>query len=1003
MLGLGFAAQAARPAHALPSLPSLPPTPFHNTAWRVAQGAPADVWALAQARDGYLWLATGFGLYRFDGERFERLEPPAPGRFLSQNMTALSLLDDGQAWIGYFDGGASRLQGGRLQHFGASEGFPPGAVIRFERDAEGALWAATYGGLARFDGRRWHVVGADWGYPAARADWLLRDSRGVLWVAEGERMLRLPPGARRFEATGIDSAPAAVLAESPSGEIWLSDRRGGTRAVARAGGAPLHAPTPPALRALVARRMSFARDGSLWLSLTDARGAARVVLDAAQAPMLERFRRADGLASDYTAPVLEDKEGNVWIGSNLGINRYRHRNVMALPVQPGAEAGEVTVQAQPDGGVLVTDPLGMFRADRAAAARLLRGEPLGAEYARLRDSAWAIGSDAIVRMHGGRRIEVPLPSAAAPRRVRAFLSDSAGVAWVAFAEQGVFRYADGHWRRETRLPLDTCTAIAQDAQGRHWFGYPFGRVRLLDAARARLYTPDDGLQIGHINTIHAGTTAPLVAGELGIAQWRGDGFRTLAPARAPGLRGVTGIAETGDGDLWFNGGRGVLRVSRQQLEAAIADPGAVLQPTYFDAADGLPGLAVQASYGSTAAVGTDGLVWLATSQGLAWIDPQRLRHNPWPPQVFVRSLVANERALPLRAPLVLPEGTTRLQIGYTATSLTLPERVRFRYRLDGVDDAWRDAGMRREAFYTNLRPGRYRFEVIAANNDGVWNRRGATLEFGIAPRFVQTRGFALLVALLLLAGLWLLYALRMRQIATRVRLRLEERFGERERIARELHDTLLQGYQGLILRTHAALSALPDEAPLRRELETTLDRAERALEEGRDRVEGLRASAGHLPSLPTAFADLLDELGGQGPVQCQVLVEGTPRALQPLVHDELYQLGREALLNAFRHAQAAHVEVEIAYARDALRLRFRDDGRGIEAQVLQAGGRSGHWGLAGMQERARRIGAQLDLWSRPGSGTELNLRLAARRAYRQPQRNRLWCRLRHWLARGKSK
>jgi len=993
-LGLAF---VAPPVAAAP-----PPTPLHNTAWRVEQGAPADVWALAQSADGYLWMGTGFGLYRFDGERFERREPPQGARLLSQNVTALTVLSDGRMWLGYFDGGASLLHDGRLQQYGATEGFPDGPVVRLEADRRGALWAATWGGLARFDGRRWQRVGADWGYPTARADWVLRDRRGVLWVCSGESVLRLPPGARRFEPTGVATTLYAVLAEDPDGRIWLSDRREGTRAITGTDGAalpPAARQAAPALRALTARRMLFARDGSLWLSDVQARGVVRVLLDDPNAPRLEPFRRDGGLASDAAAPVLEDREGNVWVGSTLGLNRYRHRNVMALPGQPGAASGEVEVQAQPDGSVLVTDTQGAFRADAAAAARLLRGAPLAQEYARLRDSGWRLGGAGIVRLQHGQRIEAALPAGLQARRVRAFLSDRAGDAWAAFAGEGVFRYHAGEWVRQARLPQDTCTAIAEDAQGRYWFGYPSGQVRQLHGTRVRAFAAGDGLQVGRINTLHADRGALLVAGELGVAQWRGDRFVTLPPARAPGLRGITGIAETDDGALWFNGAAGVARLPRGELDAALGDAAVALHPTYYDAADGLPGVAVQASLGSTAARDGDGVVWLATSQGLAWIDSRHLRRNPWPPQVFVRALSANEQPMPLRAALALPKGTTRLQIAYTATSLTAPERMRFRFRLDGVDETWRDAGTRREAFYTNLRPGQYRFRVIAANNDGVWNTRGATLRLAIAPRFVQTPAFWGLCALALLLALWALYLLRMRQLGRRLRLRLEERFQERERIARELHDTLLQGYQGLILQTHAALGALPRDAPLRRDLESTLDRAEQAMEQGRDRVEGLRASAGRTDLLPAAFAAMLEELGARTQVQRRVLVEGTPVALQPLVDDELYQLGREALLNAFRHAQANRIEVEIAYGRDALRLRFRDDGRGIAPQVLAAGGRAGHWGLTGMQERARRIQARLDLWSRPGMGTELNLRLPAHRAYREPARNRLWCRLRQWAVR----
>jgi signal transduction histidine kinase len=343
----------------------------------------------------------------------------------------------------------------------------------------------------------------------------------------------------------------------------------------------------------------------------------------------------------------------------------------------------------------------------------------------------------------------------------------------------------------------------------------------------------------------------------------------------------------------------------------------------------------------------------------------------------------------------LPKRTDSLQIDYAALSLSVPQRIRYRYKLEGLDRDWQDPGQRREAIYTNLDPGQYRFRVIAANDDGVWNEVGATLDFDIAPAFTQTYWFIALCALTAGTLLFVAYFLRMRNVAARIKGRLEERISERERIARELHDTLLQGVQGVILRFQAAMDRIPEHEPARQALAKALDRADDVLVEGRDRVNDLRSTAAPAVDLPTVVEQAGEEFARDYPAQFRMTVTGTPRALHPVVRDEVYAIVREALANAFRHAQASHIEVEIVYDRRELRLHVRDDGRGIDGTILAAGGRREHWGLIGMRERARQIRAHFQLWSRPGAGAEIELRIPAVLAYRTRAREPGW---RGWLA-----
>ena len=363
-----------------------------------------------------------------------------------------------------------------------------------------------------------------------------------------------------------------------------------------------------------------------------------------------------------------------------------------------------------------------------------------------------------------------------------------------------------------------------------------------------------------------------------------------------------------------------------------------------------------------------------------------LRNQVRPP-IVIRSIIANGIRYTSPAALKLPPRTRDLTIDYTALSLAIPERVRFRYKLEGSDTQWRDAGTRREAFYTNLSPGPYRFLVMASNNDGVWNEVGGAWSFRIAPTFYQTIWFRTLAALAGIALMWLLYRLRLRQITARADLRYAERLEERTRIARELHDTLLQSFQGLMLRFQVVNEMLPP-GEAKHELDQTLQRADQAIAEGRDAVRDLRSSTAISNDLAEGVKALGDELATRDSASFRLVAEGPVRDLHPIIRDEIYRIACEALRNAFRHARARYIEVEITYAERLFRLRIRDDGDGIAPGILEEG-RSWHYGLPGMRERAKKISAKLNVWSGMGTGTEIDLSIAGPIAYRaSPARRR---------------
>jgi signal transduction histidine kinase len=463
------------------------------------------------------------------------------------------------------------------------------------------------------------------------------------------------------------------------------------------------------------------------------------------------------------------------------------------------------------------------------------------------------------------------------------------------------------------------------------------------------------------------------------------------------LGAISGVIETADGGLWLNEMRGIVHFPPEEVRQFIADPNYSVKGRRFDYLDGLPGKPRMDFTVSTAVETSDGRLWFAADHGLGVIDPAHFFKNVVPPPVSIVSISNEKDRQPISNSIKFPAGTHAVEIDYTALSFSIPERVRFRYKLEDVNAAWQDAGTRRQAYYNNLGPGRYRFRVIACNNDGVWNEEGASLDFTIAPAFDQTAWFRALCILAAGGVVWALYWLRMRQATTRLHQRLGARLEERERIARELHDTFFQGIQGLLLCFHTATSQLRKDEPARRIFEETLKQSDQVMLEGRELVLDMRATASEPTDLPTAIADFGEEMRKGGSCDFRVVVNGSIRSLNPVVFEELFKIGKEALGNAFRHSGAHSIEAELNYERSELRIRMRDDGQGIESSILRQGHRDGHFGLPGMRERAQRIGAHLDVWSRSGAGSEVELRIPADVAYvSEPNGSWLWKLRRLW-------
>jgi signal transduction histidine kinase/ligand-binding sensor domain-containing protein len=940
---------------------------FHHTAWTVNQGAPGQVTALAQTADGYLWLGTEIGLYRFDGARFTRFVPPGSHAFPATSVSTLYTSRSGGLWVGFRYGGVSLIEGSRVRHYGPADGLPTSTVFRFAEDGDGRLWAATFTGPVALHGQHWARPTPAMAYPGRQARTLFTDRDGTLWVATENGMVVLRRGASAFASVPGSVGRISQIAQAPDGALWVAEADGGVRALREKG-------EPGASAGLL-----FDRDGVLWATTL---GTGLLRRSPQRTPAgFESFRRVDGLSSDYVQPLLEDREGNLWVGSSRGLDRFRHANLIPVAMPEGAQ--EFAIAADGDALLVGTRNHPLQRVDMASRQALALSSAITAMHRDAGGRTWLAGPEGVWRKAGERFDKVSDLPVSARSGVQAMATTPDGALWLSLNTPGLHRFQEGRWTHlhdQDGLPSGDSPLVMQaDATGRLWLGFARNAVAVMENGRFSTPWSGDALDVGNVTALFEDSRGMWIGGERGLAQVAGGRLRNVVAAVREDLRGISGIVADDAGDLWFNGARGVVRVRAADI-AGLFD--AQRRPRYerFDALDALPGIAAQFRPLPTAARTQDGRLWFATTSGLVSIDPRQIVRNPVAPPVEILSLAVDGAPVPLNGGEVrLPAGARNLRIRFTALSLSIPERVRFRYRLEGFDSQWLEASPARSAFYNAPGSGRYVFRVAASNNDGVWNEQGARLVVSIAPHYWETGWFRVLCVAAAAALLWLLYLARLRQVAAHIRGRLDERHRERERIARDLHDTLLQSTQGLILRLHASSRKLAPTDPVRLELEAAMTMAERVAADGRERVRGLRGDVGHARDLGVALMGVLEETHGLETPAVRLVVEGTPRPMQRCAAEEAYMIGREAMLNAFRHAHATSVEVSISYGRHAFRLRIHDDGRGFsqDAEALE-----GHWGLEGMRERAARAGGTLTILSgRPGRGTEIDLQIPAALAW----------------------
>jgi len=963
--------------------PALDVSQYAHTAWKISDGFfKGSINSMAQTPDGYLWLGTEFGLVRFDGVRPVEWAPPAGQQLPSDDVRQLFVTHDGTLWVGTAKGVAS-WKDGRLREYAEFAGL---AVVTFLEDRRGTLWIGSVGApngkLCAFQNSRFHCDGAD----GSLGRWVLdlhEDSRGTLWVGTGQGVWHWEPGPRKFYPLPGENGVQGLAEDNNDGALLVS-RRGGIRRLVD-GKFAMAYPFPGAAGQYQAPKLLRDRDRSLWVGTV---GAGLIHVHEGRTDV---FSRSDGLSGDFILTLFEDHEGSIWVASADGLDRFRNFAASTFSVNQGLPNSLVSaVLAARDGTVWLND-FGLSRWDRGQITvysgrsqnRSGLADHLTSLFQDKRGRVWAATLGGVGYLDQEQFVSVKeVPGG----QVHAIAEDTSGNLWFAHQDLGLFELLPGSTVRRTPWTElgheDDASALSADpVQGGLWIGFYQGGVSYFHNGQVSAsYTI-----VGAVNDLRVDPDGTLWAAAAGgLNRLKNGQVATLNSKGGLPCDAVHWILEDDDHFFWLGTACGLVRVARAEVEAWASNQGGrKIQATVFDSSDGVRSQSIAGGYTPHAGKSPDGKLWFGTTSGLTMVDPRHLPFNRLPPPVHIEQITADRKTYAPDPQLRLPPLVRDLQIDYTALSFVDPEKVQFKFKLEGEDRDWHVVGNRRQAFYNDLPPRNYRFRVIASNDNGVWNEAGASLDFSVDPAYYQTTWFYSLVAAASLGLLAAIYQLRLRYLKHQFDVRLEARVGERTRIARDLHDTLLQSFQGVLLKFSTIQYLIrnrPDEAE--ETLKRAIEQARAAITEGRDAVQGLRSSVVVMNDLARAIATYGEALAADhaGP-EFRVQVEGQSRDLPPLIRDEIYHIACESLRNAFRHAQARRIEVELRYDPRQFRLRVVDNGKGIDAAVLNAGGRAGHHGLPGLTERAAMAGGKLSVWSRPGAGTEIELAIPSALVY----------------------
>jgi signal transduction histidine kinase/ligand-binding sensor domain-containing protein len=918
--------------------------------------------SITQTADGYIWIGSGFGLIRFDGQQFQPWQPSG-GQSLPLPLFRVLGTRDGSLWIGGV--GLARLKDGRLTTYPALQGIEVSAILE---DQTGDVWV---GGLRRGPFNhlcRIHQDHAEcYGNTHSFGIWirsLFEDKAGNLWVGSEGGLWRWRPGPPKLfpyhdqvaaSSIAFDAHGTLIMAKdtvieylSKRGEIKLDTQRIGGKNI---GG----------------DRLLCDRNGGLWVG-TQRQGLIHMLGDR-----VDTYTTTNGLSSDLVRDIFQDLEGNVWVVTSDGIDRFRSLPVTTVTKKQGLSENSLTSVLSESSSVWVASFDGLDRIidnniTRFGLRNGLLTKDIRTLYSEPGQFLIATGlPDGLMWRKGDRFTRLPTPSG---ENIFVIAPDGDSGYWLSNREKGLIHVRGGgrpvevfSWDYFGSL---SATAMAFDPKRKGlWLAFARGDLAFFQNGQVKnRYSLTGGKPFLNPRDLEVASDGSVwVGSNAGLSRlWNGR-LSTLSAQNGLPCDGVHWRKDDNRHSTWLDTPCGIVHLPPGELDRwANAPESRVRILDHFDNMDGAENVSIGHYYSPPVTLAPDGRLLFVTMSGLGVIDPEHSVRSSFALPVHLQAIQADARNFPISGEVTLPANLHVVRISYSALDFSTPQKVRYKYRLDGYDSDWSEVLASREAVYTRLPPGKFRFRVIACGGNGIWNEIGDSVVLRVAPAFYQTRLFLLFCLVLFTLLGWLAYMARVRYICQRTIERMEVQINERLQISRDLHDTLLQGVQGLVLSFQALADELPVGSHLRMKMIKVLDSAERVIAEGRDRIKSLRHDARAQHSLKDEILAMGELLTTGDRPRFQLSVKNEERPLNPVVADDLALICREALNNAFRHAYAQTIEVLLDFGHSRFVLTIRDDGRGIPADKSSFGSvGSGHWGLVNMKERAHNIGAKLEI------------------------------------------
>ncbi|HYT20466.1 MAG TPA: two-component regulator propeller domain-containing protein [Candidatus Polarisedimenticolia bacterium] len=948
-----------------------PPLSYTQRLWQMQDGLPEQVvQAFAQNVDRYLWIATTGGLVRFDGERFQTFNRENTPAFSEDNVFCLTVARDHTMWIGMEGGGLIRYRGGAFQRFSTPEGLTSGFVRAIREDNNGQIWVGTDAGLFRLIGERLQRVDDTPGIPSLAVHAIQEDRHGQLWVG-GSKLLRVNgDSAKEYVLAGEASQNRVKsIVETGDGTLWIGTVSGLQR---MAPGDPAFKPVPQVQGTV--RVLRETSDRTLWIG-TIGRG-----LLTYRDGHFARIAAPEPLPSNTVLNLYEDIEGNIWIGTQGGMVRLIRTPVRTVLLPDASDSDAETIYQDTNGDLWVA-AVNLFRVHNGKAEAYSFPGISGVRVRNVfrdREAALWIGTEGrgAYRLVGERLTHYSTREGLVNNFVRAFLQGRDGSVWIA-TDEGVSRWRAQritNYRVSDGLAYFSTRSLLEDRRGDLWIGTDEGLSRLHQDSFEH-----DGatkaLKNEKIWAIHEDSDGGLWFGTRtgGLYRWRSGVLTHYTTAQGLASNGIYELLEDDKKNLWISGPNGISAVSREELDAIAEHPTRPVALNLYGVSDGLETIQMCGGEKPAGVLTSQGEVWFPSSKG-----PVRVSIGPpLPPKpapVVIDQVIADGLQIPASPTVFLGPDNAKLEIHYGVVLLRSQERIRFRYMLENFDKNWSEAAPSRVAFYTNVPPGRYHFRVVAFQMSNPELVASSSLEIVQAPHFYRTSWFLACVVVLLAACVWGSYQLRVRQIRVRFRAVLSER----NRLAREMHDTLIQGCASVSALLEAHSSMEQSNSGYHTDLlDCARTQLRSTLEEAREAVWGLRSISDTSTDIGEMLKKIAEQFIREFGVTVDCSISGEPFALSQSAVHETVMIAREGLYNAIRHAQPSRIELRVNFEPDRCTLKIVDDGSGFDVRVLtQAPER--HYGLLGMRERVERVHGRFILDSTIGKGTEITVEIPRR-------------------------